>query len=459
MATHQIDSMIRFINSQNTGATGTLVQITRNSIVMEVYNPYSIVQLSEVLNDLCIRRDDRIIYKGRAVVSTLVNTGLYLIVSATLVDSWQDLSGLEQDSIGIREEAQRFLSDWESSHKLTPSFQLTVLDLRSLLSELNRWLEQVDLFAEQDGISHNPELTKELLEELSQFYLPILHKHFRTLEEEIKKIPAEQETRHRGFAQRDLHPLIMRSPFVWRTYNKPLGYAGDYEMVNMMLRDFSEGPTTYAKLVNILFLSFEPAQAHRNRIVILCERLTSAIKKAKNEGRTPKILNIGCGPAVEIRKLIKDKIIDDQCEITLLDFNDETLKYTEQMINKAAAGERLNFTYINKSVHTLLKDASRNSDSNTEYDMVYCAGLFDYLSDKVCHRLLRLFTRQTKQDGLTLVTNVHPSNPCKLSMAYLLEWHLIYRDEEGIAKLYDSDGKKTVYVDGSDVNIFMEIVR
>lgn len=38
---------------------------------------------------------------------------------------------------------------------------------------------------------------------------------------------------------------MLCSPFAYRAYHKPLGYAGDYEMVNMIARDPYEGvPST-----------------------------------------------------------------------------------------------------------------------------------------------------------------------------------------------------------------------
>ena len=81
-----LQSPVTFRNSQGDPARGTLLKLERSSVVLEVYNPYSIVQLSEVLQELTIRRGEDIIYQGRAVVSNLVNTGLMLIVSVTLVD-------------------------------------------------------------------------------------------------------------------------------------------------------------------------------------------------------------------------------------------------------------------------------------------------------------------------------------------------------------------------------------
>ena len=66
---------------------------------------------------------------------------------------------------------------------------------------------------------------------------------------------------------------------------------------------------------------------------------------------------------------------------------------------------------------------------------MYCAGLFDYLSDKVCARLLQYFVARTNPGGKVLVTNVHSSNPQRISMEHLLEWHLIYRDEAQLESL------------------------
>jgi extracellular factor (EF) 3-hydroxypalmitic acid methyl ester biosynthesis protein len=60
-------------------------------IVFEVYNPYSILQLSEVLGEFKIIISERLVYSGRAVVSNLLNTGILLVCEATLGESWLDV--------------------------------------------------------------------------------------------------------------------------------------------------------------------------------------------------------------------------------------------------------------------------------------------------------------------------------------------------------------------------------
>jgi len=59
---------------------------------MEIYNPYSIVQVSEVLGELTVRFGTRLLTSARAVVISLVNTGLTAIVSVTLINEWRELN-------------------------------------------------------------------------------------------------------------------------------------------------------------------------------------------------------------------------------------------------------------------------------------------------------------------------------------------------------------------------------
>src|SRR5262249_10522154 len=55
-------------NSQGAEVRATPLRLTRYLVVFEVYNPYSILQLSEVLTDFKIVMNERLAYSGRAVV-------------------------------------------------------------------------------------------------------------------------------------------------------------------------------------------------------------------------------------------------------------------------------------------------------------------------------------------------------------------------------------------------------
>ena len=61
-------SIVSFKNSQGLVAQGTLVQLSRQKVVFEVYNPYSVVQLSEVITEMKISQGDRDTYQGLSLI-------------------------------------------------------------------------------------------------------------------------------------------------------------------------------------------------------------------------------------------------------------------------------------------------------------------------------------------------------------------------------------------------------
>jgi extracellular factor (EF) 3-hydroxypalmitic acid methyl ester biosynthesis protein len=94
------------------------------------------------------------------------------------------------------------------------------------------------------------------------------------------------------------------------------------------------------------------------------------------------------------------------------------------------------------------------------YDFVYCAGLFDYLSDRICRRLLEVFYDLLAPGGLLVATNVDSSNPSRVWMEYVVDWHLVYRDQEQFLKLAPDrapPGSAQVKADDTGVNIFLEV--
>lgn len=454
------DPAVTFRNSQGEAARGSLTSLQRRALVMEIYNPYSIVQVSEVLSDLTIRSGDRIIYRGKAVVVSLLNTGLMAVVSVALIDEWSDLNAIRGDLHQIRDEATRFVTDWESRFRIRESYQVTISEFRAFLSETARWTDQADISSalprETDG-----RVRSDVFDDLAE---PIMKKgaeYFVWLEQEGSLVPPEDSVSHRNFAQTALHPLLLRAPFVYRTFAKPLGYAGDYEMVNQILADPRQGSSTYFQIINAFFLKAAVAQAHRNRIDILVDYLGRVAAVAKKEERKVRVLNVACGPAVEIQRFIASDPNADSLEFTLLDFSEPTLQYTRSCIERASqrGGRNVKVEYVQESVHQLLKRASKRNDGldNGVFDFVYCAGLFDYLTDKVCSRLLDYFVARTRPGGSVMVTNVHSANPQKNVMEHLLEWHLIYRDESGLeAVLPQPREHERIFTDETGVNIFAE---
>jgi extracellular factor (EF) 3-hydroxypalmitic acid methyl ester biosynthesis protein len=456
------DRAMLFRNSQGEEVSGVLMHLTRDSMVFEVYNPYSIVQLSEVLTDVRIRRGDRDIYTGKAMVDQLINTGLMLVVSAVLTDPWSDVLDLTT-GLQLRDEVRRFVDDWtDSNRRLRPGYVHSVSSLRHFLQEFSRWLEHGEMLGGLRDPKTAPERVREFARDVGAVSMPRLGELFQQFEAEACQVADQELAVHKAFARREVHPLILCSPFVHRAYTKPLGYAGDYEMVNMMSRDPWEGASTYARLMNAFFLQNAAVLAHRFRLDRLVDFLAAEVQRGRNESRPCRVLNVACGPAVEVQRFVRDNPLADDLDMELIDFNLQTLEHTRQRITEIAREQhrrtRLTFTHL--SVHDLLKQVSkRGSHVEPSYHFVYCAGLFDYLTDRICSRLLQLFYDWTLPGGLVVATNVHSNNPVRCCMEHLQEWSLILRDERQMLDLVPGLGVQRVSCEQTGVNVFLEIQK
>ena len=148
----------------------------------------------------------------------------------------------------------------------------------------------------------------------------------------------------------------------------------------------------------------------------------------------------------------------------LADFNAETLRDTGQVLRgiQTRCGRRTGIQTVQKSVSQIFKESSRpDSDfSQPQYEVVYCAGLFDYLSDMVCARLMGIFYDMLLPGGLLVATNVDVSNPCRNWMELCVDWHLVYRDAPGMLRIAPASAPRdaiSVRSDVSGVNIFLEV--
>ena len=459
------ESFIVCRNSQGSVVRATVLRMTRHTVTFEVYNPYSILQNSEVLSDFKIFIGERLVYNGKAIVSGIVNTGLLLICEVNLDQAWIDVDIFSPLNLrqSLKTEFEDFLKGWEKIHAVTAEFKIMIADAQIFLTDLKRWLEQVEFGIQSNSYQDYNHIEREVLTDLQDELIESTQPLFNRFEELTSKIEEPLQPIHRFYAKQQLHPLLLCAPFVLRIYQKPLGYAGDFEMVNMILDDPFKGSSLFAKVINHAFLRQAPAEGHRNRIKYLTDTLIQEAQRAKALGRRARIFNLGCGPAQEIQNFLKISELSDFVDFTLIDFNDETLKFAQERLNaiRVEFRRQTGLRFIKKSVNEILKECNKSENSFLEaFDFVYCAGLFDYLSDRVCKRLVNIFYSFLVPGGLLVVTNVDASNPIRGIMEYVVEWFLVYRDKEQLLNLVPENtlpAQHCVKTDQSGANIFLEV--
>ncbi|HVV01663.1 MAG TPA: class I SAM-dependent methyltransferase [Verrucomicrobiae bacterium] len=458
------DSLLFFENSNGLEVQATLRRYSRHLAVFEIYGGAEPLRASEVLPNFKILAQGQPIFSGRAVVSNVVSTGAAFVCEATLDGAWVDatIASLSNGRSDARGRFDGFLSQWQKTYRIRPEYKVIVADLEAFLNDLRLWLEQIELGIRSLPSADRLDEENKIVTELAPSTTPALEHFFGKFELAARDIEPDLAPAHAAYCRRHLHPHLMASPFMHRIYSKPLGYAGDYEMVNMILRNPCEGSSLLGKLLNVFILNQIPAVAHRNRVAYLTRRLVEESARAAREGRRLRVMNLGCGPAMEVQNFLKDHAICDNAQFELLDFDEETLAHTRQILEtiRARNHRQTPIKLIKRSVQQLIKQAGKpRMEGQQEFDLIYCAGLFDYLNDNICRTVLGLFHHLLAPGGLMLATNVEGQNPIRNVMEYIFEWHLIYRTSPQFLKVLPDQvppAEANVLTESSAGNIFIE---
>jgi extracellular factor (EF) 3-hydroxypalmitic acid methyl ester biosynthesis protein len=465
------DSLVVCQNNQGLTIHASLLRLTRYLAVFEIYNPSLVLRMSEVLSDFKIIIQDHVVYSGQALVSNLVSASTVIICEVKLDEAGLSLTPLNSSlnaGLSLRGHFNDFLSQWQKFYRVLPEFRDVMGDMQSFLIDLRIWLDQVELGIRSSPSADRQQLGRKVIDDLAE---PIVHgidTFIERFEAIAEKVEEDLRGVHAAYLRRQLHPLVLSAPFAYRAYQKPLGYAGDYELVDMMIRPPYEGSTLFAKVLNVWLIGQAPACAHRNRVDYLVRKLLEETVRVKALGRTARVYNLGCGPAAEIQRFLKEQAIADHTKFTLLDFNEETLAHLRAALDgaKRTYGRSTPIQCLKRSVQQVLKEAGKSVPRTpaNEYDFIYCAGLFDYLSDQMCKRLMDIFYNLLAPGGLLVATNVsdamNTSRPFRYSMEYILDWHLIYRGGRQFGALAPDrappDSVK-VLAEPTGVNVFIEV--
>ena len=456
-----LENEVTFRTAEGVESRARLARLTRHAVTFEASQLKTILRTSEVLSNFKITCDQRVLYFGRAVVSSVVNMGGSFLAEAKLDNLGPDTAFFLPPGPGSQLSAayDAFFQNWQKNYRISAEFKVLVADVASYLTGVRHWLEGLEF-------SLNPQADKvaqerETLAVIAPRIIAAFNGQHERFEEIIYALPPEARGAHQDFVRQHWSKLFLGAPFGHRTYHKPIGHAGDYEMMNMIHRNQPEGRSLYDKLIHLLLVSQWPAESVRNRIAHLGENLVNETARVARAGKTARILNVGCGPAWEVQDFLCDTQLSNQAEFTLVDFNEETLVYTSQMLAqvKSDFSRQTGIRTQQLSVYELLKRTQRGSGSEEKFDLIYCAGLFDYLAPDTCRALIALWYDSLTPGGLLLIANMNDTKPFRNFIEFILDWQLIYRDSTEIFSLVPEacrDGTRVV-AEPTSVNLFLHI--
>lgn len=275
---------------------------------------------------------------------------------------------------------------------------------------------------------------------------------YKEIAKAFHSIPEKDRQQALGYFREALGSLLYQSYYAHRAYTKPRGYAGDFEMMSTVYRRENRGNTLFAKCLHRYFVEVPEAQAVRNRAEYLQTKIIATLQKKSSSPR--RILSLACGPAMEIQSLIENRpeLFTQDLEIHLLDQDEFALKSAqrdiETLMRRKSVSARV--FYHNLAIKNVIEQGFPVKD----FDLIYSAGLFDYFTDPVAFFAAKQMVPCLKQDGLLVIGNFNVNIPNQFGMVAIMDWHLIYRSEEEMKKLFSAVGKVEVEKEPTGINLF-----
>jgi len=212
-----------------------------------------------------------------------------------------------------------------------------------------------------------------------------------------------------------------------RCRQKPAGYAGDYLIIDWLYTKQME-TNGEGKLWDEFNHRQAAAKGVRSRKKYFCEVLSNLCQE---KTYSPSVLNLASGPCRDVAEAIKElnecaKGIHFHC----VDIDKDAIDYGKKMVNNLRSVASFQW-----EINNVFKLRPFN-----QYDLVWVAGLFDYLNDRCAISLLKKMISWIKPGGRIIFGNAHPSNPSLNYMEWCLDWSLIHRTTEEILSICEQAG-------------------
>ena len=254
---------------------------------------------------------------------------------------------------------------------------------------------------------------------------------FEQILDDLEKLTSEQpddKTRnHKLRISRETLAFVtdrIESESFRRALEKPLGYPGDYLLMDMMLAN-SVTVRGLGYHFDRKFLAYHGSEGVRQRTYWVVDHLKSILAAKKDKHLT--VLDIGCGP-MTIEKILAETFADTEVSFTFLglDIDTEAMAYARSRLRKFANVE-LDIRQCNLLSQEGIDNISLQAP---KADVCICMGFFDYLDVTTISAFLETLYTSIPSSVPVYFANYHPDHPAQAAMEWLLDWWLIYNTEE-----------------------------
>ena len=229
-----------------------------------------------------------------------------------------------------------------------------------------------------------------------------------------------------------LHALVQEDPYTNRARAKPRGYAGDAVMMDYIYAGVPpEGTTVLGQGVfgATTRVSMGLSVQYRRQL------LKSLIDDTVVTHEAGRVLSVASGHARELEGSLVGSAFF-RGEVVALD--QDPLSCQEVARVHEAAPVRV----VCHGVRDLL--GGPLTDELGQFDLIYSAGLYDYLPDTLARRLTTRLLQMLRPGGRLLIANFVPGGSGRGYMELFMDWTLVLRNEAAMRALALASGAEQI---------------
>ena len=376
-----------------------------------------------------LRLGDSILHRGRGRVARVEQSTLGAKVALNLTSGYLDLPKMlaKHQDFSLRREIEQGLEN--AVERVNPAYRLLCADVVHLLRRYKSVIERT--FGEADNAAASDEQRlADMLALCEERMLPEWRTLWTRANELVRPIMGDEEALQatKKFTELTVTPELMAGPIWNRSYNKPLGYPGDFEIMKYVYAWRRQGDTAYGKLLHRVGLDVAECIATRMEMV---QRMIAEIVAAEPGGRTVNITNLGAGPAQEVANYLRLRTLPRDTHFTLVDQDHGALSYAYNQTYPEVIrlGGQASLNCLHASFSQLMK-AGEMFKKLPPQDMIYSVGLVDYFTQRRARLLTASLYEQLAPGGQLVIGNMHDTPHGNLwPMEFLCDWNIVYRTE------------------------------
>jgi extracellular factor (EF) 3-hydroxypalmitic acid methyl ester biosynthesis protein len=280
----------------------------------------------------------------------------------------------------------------------------------------------------------SPQMAADMLAACEERALPRFRALWHAANALVARLDDEAQRAAKRFTELVVTPEFTAGAFCRRCYEKPLGYPGDFRVMNMVYDWRREGESLYDQFAHRMGL--EVGECIATRSVMMRAEIAAALLRGDGS-ETAHIANLGCGSAREVRDYLRLSRLPRGVHFTLIDQDYEALSevyeetYPEIICLKGQASVSCLHTSFSRLLHT-----GELFGKLPPQDLIYSIGLVDYLSDQRASALVAALYRQLRKGGTLVIGNMRKCAASTLwPMEFVCDWSIVYRDEAEIRAL------------------------